>query len=148
MAYLKITRITKSVFPFWLTLATWFGIQVLSITCEERPLKVFSPFISFKPVPRNFITLFLFPSDPVLPKIHLDVQMAGSHSFPSLPYHSSWVQTLSFWNSEKNERFLILWCRKMFLRVLWKQVFQSTPFKVQLIADDIMLSVAVTCYVF
>lgn len=38
--------------------------------------------------------------------------------------------------------------QKDVFKVLWKQVFESTPFEVQLIADDRMLSVAVTCYVF
>lgn len=38
--------------------------------------------------------------------------------------------------------------QKDVFKVLWKQLFETSPFEVQLKADDIKLSVAVTCYVF
>lgn len=34
------------------------------------------------------------------------------------------------------------------LKVLWKLVFKSTPFKVQLLADIIILSIQISCYIF
>lgn len=34
------------------------------------------------------------------------------------------------------------------LKVLWNLVFESTPFKVQLLAYIIILSIQITCYIF